>query len=537
MSERVIGIDLGTSNSVVAAIIEGEPVVIPTREGEPIMPSVVSFLPDGHVVVGQKAKNRRLVDPLNTVYSVKRLIGRPYYAPEVKEFMAHYPFRIEEGDDRNPKIVAHGRSYAVEEVQAIILRKLKNDAEAYLGEAVTSAVITVPANFNEGQRYATKVAGELAGLKVLRILNEPTAASLAYGFGLGKREVVAIYDFGGGTFDVTILELRDEVFEVMATAGNTYLGGDDFDLRLTDHMVQRFRDEHGYDLGMDLVAMQRMVAIAERLKCELSEKERVEVKLQELIPGAATPVDFSFAINRDEFNEHCRDLVELTFPVCDEALRLAGVTAAQVDHLVLVGGTTRVPLVKRMVEQYFMKQPEAHINVHQVVAIGAAIQAGGLGKDFFGRRVGADPGDKRPAAALLIDVTPHSLGIETVGEIMDVIIARNTNLPSERTRRFTTSADDQTQVRIQIFEGENRNTVDNSKLGELMLSGIRPAPRGEVEIDVTFRINTDGMLEVTAVDRATGQSQACRLSIAGGLSDHEVQRIKDRQPTAVASRA
>ncbi|MCA9564611.1 MAG: Hsp70 family protein, partial [Myxococcales bacterium] len=289
MSGRVIGIDLGTSNSVVAAMVRGEPVVIPSRDGDPIVPSVVSFLPDGHVVVGQKAKTRRLVDPLNTVYSVKRLIGRPFYAPEVKRFMEKYPFRIVRGEDDNPKIVAHGRQYAVEEVQAIILRKLKNDAELYLGESVDQAVITVPANFNEAQRYATKVAGELAGLEVLRILNEPTAAALAYGYGRRGREVVAIYDFGGGTFDITILEMRGQVFEVLSTAGNTFLGGDDFDNRLVDHMISRFNAEHAYDLSADIVAMQRMKAIAERLKCELSDRELVEVKLQELIPGASTP--------------------------------------------------------------------------------------------------------------------------------------------------------------------------------------------------------------------------------------------------------
>ena len=528
MAGRVIGIDLGTSNSVVTTMVGGDPVVIPSREGLRIVPSVVSFLPDGHVVVGQKAKNRRLIDPLNTVYSVKRLIGRPWWAAEVKEFMAHYPFRIEKGEDENPKIIAHGRRYSVEEVQAIILRKLKKDAEAYLGEEVTDLVVTVPANFNEAQRYGTKIAGELSGLNVLRILNEPTAAALAYGFGQGMRETVAVYDFGGGTFDITILELRDSVFEVMATAGNTYLGGDDFDDRLVRHMVSKFKDDFGYDLSTELVAIQRLKAVAERLKCELTEREHVEVSLKEMIPGSSDPVDFTYTIDRASFDDLCRDIVEMTFAVCDEALRLAGVTASQVGHLVLVGGSTRVPLVYRMVEQYFDKQPEHHVDVHEVVAVGAAIHAGGLSDQFYGQQVGYQD-ENQPEPALLIDVTPHSLGVGTVGEIYDVLIERNTNIPVERTRRFTTSADDQSTVRLEIFEGESRNTADNSKLGELLLEGIVPAPRGEVEVDVTFHINTDGMLEVKAFDPATGLAQSCQLSISGGLSDAQVEELMFRQ--------
>ena len=533
MAGRVIGIDLGTSNSVVTTMVGGDPIVIPSREGDRIIPSVVSFLPDGHVVVGQKAKNRRLIDPLNTVYSVKRLIGRPWWAAEVKEFMAHYPFRIEKGEDDNPKIIAHGRRYAVEEVQALILRKLKKDAEAYLGEAVDEAVITVPANFNEAQRYATKVAGELSGLNVLRILNEPTAAALAYGYGQGRRETVAVYDFGGGTFDITILELRNSVFEVMATAGNTYLGGDDFDDRLVRHMVTKFRDDHGYDLSSELVAIQRLKAVAERLKCELTEREVVEVSLKEMIPGSSDPVEFHFSIDRGGFDDLSRDIVEMTFAVCDEALRLAGVTASQVDHLVLVGGTTRVPLVRRMVEGYFARRPEANVDVHEVVSIGAAIHAGSLSDQFYGQTVTGGNGAGRPETALLIDVTPHALGVETVGEIHDVVIERNSNIPVERTRRFTTSADDQSVVRLQIFEGESRHTGDNYKLGELVLEGLRPAPRGEVEIDVTFHINTDGMLEVTAVDPETSQRQHCQLNIAGGLSEQQIDAIKQAPDTEI----
>jgi molecular chaperone DnaK len=525
LAGRIIGIDLGTSNSVVGAVIGGKPVVIPDREGRRIVPSVVSFLPDGHVVVGHKAKSRLVIDPLNTIYSAKRLIGRPFYAPEVKEFMAHYPFRVQEGEDRNPKIVAHGRAYAVEEVQALILRKMRQIAEAYLGEQSMNAVITVPANFTEAQRYATKVAGELANLKVTRIINEPTAAALAYGYGHGKRERIAVYDFGGGTFDITLLELRGEVFEVLATAGNTYLGGNDFDDRVVKALVEAFRRAHDYDLSGELIALQRLKAVAERLKCELSTRQHVSVEFKELIPGAVDPVTLQFRIDREEFNARCHDIVQQTFIVCDEALKLAQIKAKGIDHVVLVGGTTQIPLVRQMVSQYFQQEPLHDIDAHAVVAIGAAIYAASLDQQFYSHNVGYDRGADH-VAAVLIDVTPHSLGIETLGHIMDTIIERNANIPIQRTRTFTTSSDNQTTVRIQIFEGEARTTLDNAKLGELVLTGLREAPRGEVKIDVSFSMNTDGMLDVMAVDRQTQQSQACTLNIAGSLSAEDVARLK-----------
>jgi molecular chaperone DnaK len=525
LAGRVIGIDLGTSNSVVGAVIGGKPVVIPDREGRRIIPSVVSFLPDGHVVVGQKAKSRMVIDPLNTIYSAKRLIGRPFYAPEVKEFMAHYPFRIQEGQDKNPKIVAHGRAYAVEEVQALILRKMRQIAEAYLGEQSINAVITVPANFNEGQRYATKVAGELAGLTVSRIINEPTAAALAYGYGHGKRERIAVYDFGGGTFDITVLELRGEVFEVLATAGNTYLGGNDFDDRVVSALVEAFRRQHNYDLSGELIALQRLKAVAERLKIELSSRQHVSVEFKELIPGAVEPVTLHFRIEREEFNARCHDIVQQTFVVCDEALKLAQLKAKGIDHVVLVGGTTQIPLVRQMVAQYFQQEALHDIDAHAVVAIGAAIYAASLDQQFYGHNIGYEAGPNQ-VGAVLIDVTPHSLGIETLGHLMDTLIERNANIPTQRTRTFTTSSDGQTMVRLQIYEGEARTTLDNAKLGELVLEGLREAPRGEVKIDVTFSMNTDGMLDVTAVDRQTQVSQACTLSIAGGLSAEEIARLK-----------
>jgi molecular chaperone DnaK len=384
----------------------------------------------------------------------------------------------------------------------------------------------VPAYFNDAQRQATKDAGKIAGLEVLRIINEPTAAALAYGYGRGKRERIAVYDFGGGTFDITVLELRDQVFEVLATAGDTYLGGDDFDQRLAQQMVSMFNEEHHYDLSSDLVALQRLKAASERVKIELSERDRVDVTVKERIPGKAEPAETSFSVNRSQFNERCGDIIQRTFTVCDEALRLSGMSPSLIDHLVLVGGSTRIPLVRDMVTRYFQTRPEADIDVHQVVAMGAAIFAAGLDQQFYGRSTSYETDKTTRIEALLIDVTPHSLGIETVGEHMDIIIDRNTAIPTESTRRFTTSNDYQTEVRIQVYEGEDRTTHANTKLGELVLKGLPAVQRGEVEIDVTFKINTDGMLDVTAQDPSTGRRQESSLSIAGGLSDAEIARLK-----------
>ena len=525
MGSRVVGIDLGTSNSVVAAVVRGNPVVIPDKKGHRLLPSAVSFLPDGHVVVGHKARARSIVDPINTVFSAKRLTGRPFGSPEVEEFRAHYPFRVIAGKDRNPKVLAHGRQYAIEEIQAIILRKLKRIASDYLGQPVQRAVISVPANFNEAQRYSTKVAGELAGLNVLRIINEPTAAALAYGLGEHNKKKIAVYDFGGGTFDITILELRDQVFEVQATAGDTYLGGDDFDDQIVDVMIRAFQQQHDFDLGGDLVARQRLRVSAERLKCELSKSTQAQVEIKEIVPGSDQPLSMMFRLERAALNQLFESIVRTTFMVCSEALRLAKMRATDIEHVVLVGGSTRVPLVQDMVEQHFGRTPSDHLNPHEVVALGAALYAANLDESFYGRTA-EDDGGPASHGPLLIDVTPHSLGIETVGKKMDVIVARNTNLPVQSTRAFTTSRDEQHQVRLQIFEGEQRKTDANAKLGELVLSGLRVAPRGEVEIDVTFKINTDGMLEVTAIDRATNMTQACTLSIAGGLSKEEIERLK-----------
>ena len=509
---KVVGIDLGTSNSVVSVVVNGQPMVIPDEEGHRLQPSVVSFLPDGNVMVGHKARERKVLDPANTVYSVKRLIGRPFYSEEVQIAQTHYPYQVVQGYDDNPKVEVYGKQYSPEGISSMILRHMKQIAENFLGMRVDQAVITVPANFSESQRTATKMAGEMADLEVLRILNEPTAAALAYGYGQSKREKVAIYDFGGGTFDITILDLRGNVFEVMSTAGNTYLGGDDFDNRLVDYMVAAFKNRFNYDLSGEIVALQRLKNIAERVKIDLSQKERVSVQIQEIIPGSAEPVTLSFSITRQGFSERCSDIVQQTFVVCDEALRLATLTSAEVDHVVLVGGSTRIPMVRQYVKEYFFRDPVGNVNPDEVVSVGAAVYADSLSSSAGAGAGGAGGG------ALLIDVTPRGLGIATAGGYFDTIIERNENIPTERGRVFTTSRDNQETVRLEILEGESKQADENNKLGELTLEGIRPAPRGEVEIEVKFEIDTDGILNVSAVDRKTRRRQSARLQIAG-LSD------------------
>ena len=560
--EKVVGIDLGTSNSVVSAVIGGRPVVIPDEDGNRIQPSVVSFLPGGDVVVGHKARSRKVIDPVNTVYSIKRLIGRPFYSEQVRIAQSHYPYQVVCGSDNNPKVFVQGQEFSPEEVSAMVLRRMRQIAERQLGQTVDRAIITVPANFNEAQRYATKAAGEIAGLDVLRILNEPTAAALAYGYGQDKRETVAIYDFGGGTFDITILGLRGSVFEVMSTAGDTYLGGDDFDNRLVDYMVAAFQHKHSYDLGTEIVALQRLRNIAERLKCELSEKDKVAVHIKEIIPGSVTPVMLSFSISREGFNDRCGDIVKRTFVVVDEAMRLARLTTSQIDHVVLVGGTTRVPMVANMVSQYFSKLPVDNVNPDEVVAVGAAIYAASLDEQFYSppslptgaRRAdgiqpeGADwsqvpsydgeiiyddsPSFDAPLPteqALLIDVTPRGLGVATAGGFCDIVIERNENIPTERRRIFGTSHDKQEQVRIEILEGESRQAAENRKLGELLLTGLRPSYRGDVRIEVVFELDTSGILTATATDLETGKRQSAQLQLHGNMDADEVRRLTERQ--------
>jgi molecular chaperone DnaK len=519
-ADPVLGIDLGTSNSVVAVVLESKVVVIPDPEGRRIHPSVVSFHPSGNILVGHKAKHRRNVDPRNTVYSAKRLIGRRFRSAEVRAAVQRMPYEIHEGKNQQPLIVARGREYSISELSAMVLAYIKHLAESHLEQPVTKAVVTVPANFNDAQREATKAAGRLAGLEVLRILNEPTAAALAYGYGKGLDRKVVIYDFGGGTFDITVLQLRDRVFEVLSTAGDTYLGGDDIDLRLVDYMVQAFLQRHHLDLRQDSLAMERMRAVAEQVKVQLSARTKAVVQVQEIAHGPdGKPIDLSFSITRDGMNQKVVDIVDRTFVVCDEALRLAGVAAAEIEDVILVGGVTKMPIVRERVAAYFSRDARADINPDEVVGVGAAIQGAALMQDVAGA----------PMRALLLDVTPRALGIAVIGGFADTIIGRNAQIPIEQTRVFATSADDQTQVRIQVCQGESRAFEENTVLGELILDGLRPGPRGAVKIAVTFEIDTDGILKVRAKDPESGRAQAANIQVLGTLSDEELDDLVARQ--------
>ena len=578
MSEMVVGIDLGTSNSVISVVLEGQPIVIPDREGNLIHPSVVHFFEDGRTVVGQPANPYRVNDPAHTVYSAKRLIGRPYDSPELKVIIGSFPYPVVASGDGAPRIQIYNQLHPPEGISARVLYYLKELAQQYLGEEVKKAVITVPANFDEGQRRATKRAGELAGLEVLRLINEPTAASLAYGHGQDRRERVAIYDFGGGTFDVTILQLRGNVFEVLSTAGNSYLGGDDFDHRLVSSMLNAFEKQYGYDLSGDEIIRQRLKAIAQDIKHQLSTEEVVTARVTEYAPGTLTELELEFSLTRDTFDRRCADIIDQSLQTCQEALQLSGLRTGEIDHLVLVGGTTRVPAVARRVQEFFGQRAVAGVNPDEVVSVGAAIfgesitrqiqapapstfphmgsdddswlealdeEPGGPSGTNPGVPTGAyDPelatqaleqhGQQQPppvpqqkqqrqqkqqkqqvAAPLLIDVTPHALGVATVGGVMDIIIERNGALPLQRTRYFSTARDDQTRVVLPIYAGNSRRIEDNGQLGVLELTEIPPGPREDVQIEVTFEVDTSGMLSIRATDMRTGLNQVARLNIAG----------------------
>ncbi|HJZ85267.1 MAG TPA: Hsp70 family protein [Polyangia bacterium] len=516
--DPVIGIDLGTSNSVVAVVQDGKVVVIPDGEGRRVHPSVVSFHSNGTILVGEKAKRRRIIDPRNTVFSAKRLIGRRFLSAEVRTAVARMPYTIKEGPNQQPIVEARGKAYTIPEVSAMVLTHMKTIAEHFLGRPVGRAVVTVPANFNDAQREATKAAGRLAQLEVVRILNEPTAAALAYGYGKGLDRKLAIYDFGGGTFDITVLLLRDRIFEVLSTAGDTYLGGDDIDLRLVDYMVQAFLRMHRVDLRSDGLAMERLRSVAEQVKCQLSARSKAVVQIQEIAHGVdGRAIDLSFSITRDGLNQKIVDIIDRTFIVCDEALRLAGHNAAEIDDIVLVGGTTKMPLVRERVATYYGRDPRIDINPDEVVAVGAAIQAAALMQDVIG------PG-QIPVKTLLLDVTPRALGIGTLGGYAETIIQRNAQIPTEQTRLFTTSYENQTTVKIQVCQGESRRFEDNTPLGELSLSGLQARPRGEVTIGVTFEINTDGILSVRARDQATGKAQSAKIQVLGTMTEEEIKR-------------
>ncbi len=657
-SAPVIGIDLGTTNSVVAVAGSGRVEPVRDEEGRALVPSVVSFHPSGEVLVGVPARERRLLDARNTVYSVKRLLGRPFSSPQVQRAKERFPFQLVEGPSGSVLVEARGERYALSEVSAFLLRELRAFASRRLGVEVRRAVVTVPANFNELQRSATKAAARVAGLDVLRILNEPTAAALAYGYGRGGRERIAVFDLGGGTFDVTILELAGKVFEVVATAGDTYLGGDDVDALVAERMAEAFLQHHRYDPRSDDQAIERLRVAAEWAKCQLSERAEVHVRVEELAFGPeGLPLDLEFRITRAELERMAQPLLARTFDVCEDAMRVAGVRPTQLDNVVLVGGATRMPLVRRMVADYFGREPLSHLDPDLVVAYGAAIQARALAGDVrpastrragkaLGRitlrRVPAapppvppsphraaavpppvpGPAASPPAAApseaaalpvssddrwsespppppvagppplpaattkasvaailgstasedalvdaddvqlvevrptsgpggggpeppmlhaadgveladpdvpLLLDVTPLTLGIETVDGYCEAVIPRNAAIPASETKVFSTAADGQTEVRVQISQGESRRLEENQLLGEVELTGLPPAARGKVQVEVTFVIGADGTLDVRARDRVTGQHRSVRVDLLGGLSDEEeIARMRER---------
>ncbi len=537
MSDLVVGIDLGTSNSVISVVLEGEAIVIPDPDGRRIHPSIVHFMEDGQMIVGNRAWRFRAEKPRRTIYSAKRLIGRPFDSPEIKMLMGSFPFPIVAASDNTPRIQIDDQYHPPEGIGARVLHYLKSLAEQYLGQSVEKAVIAVPANFDEGQRRATQKAGEMAGLEVMRLINEPTAAALAYGYGGNKRERVAIYDFGGGTFDVTLLELRSNVFEVLSTAGNSYLGGDDFDNRLVSLMMNVFEREHQVDLSGDEIVRQRLRVLAEHMKCELTSEEVTSRRIVEYIPGTMTEIEVDFQLSRQEFNERCADIVDKSLETCQDALKTAGLQRAELDHLVLVGGTTRIPLVQQRTREFFNREPVLGINPDEVVAIGASVFGSSLAKqqqapELSGMGEGFDDVDEEwmdgledeeeDQGPLLIDVTPHALGVATVGGVMDIIIERNGQLPLDRTRYFSPSRDNQTRVVLPVYSGNSRRIEDNRQLGMLELTDIPPGPREEVQIEVTFQVDTNGLLSVKATDMRTGLNQFARLSISGETAtDHE----------------
>lgn len=508
---KVIGIDLGTTNSVVAYLEGGQPVVIPNKEGSRLTPSVVAFTKQGEILVGQLAKRQAITNPKNTIFSIKRLMGRRYDDPEVEKARRVLPYEIVPGKHGEACVKVGDRIYTPPEISAMILRKLKEDAEEYLGEKIQEAVITVPAYFNDSQRQATKDAGKIAGLDVKRIINEPTAAALAYGLGKGKEEVIAVYDLGGGTFDISILEIGDGVFEVKATAGDTFLGGDDFDRRLMDYIIEEFRKDTGIDLRGDQMALQRLKEAAEKAKCELSTALQTEINLPFITADATGPKHLVMTITRAKLEQLTIDLIERTIGPCEQALRDAGLKPEDIDAVILVGGMTRMPKVQEIVEKIFKKEPRRGVNPDEVVAMGAAIQAGVL------------KGEVKDV--LLLDVTPLSLGIETLGGVFTKIIERNTTIPVSRSQIFTTAADNQTTVEIHVLQGERPMAKDNFSLGRFQLTGIPPAPRGVPQIEVKFDIDADGILHVSAKDLATGKEQAITIKASSGLTKEEIERM------------
>ncbi|TLP47113.1 MULTISPECIES: molecular chaperone DnaK [Cohaesibacter] len=520
---KVIGIDLGTTNSCVSIMDGKEPKVIENAEGARTTPSMIGFTDDGERLAGQPAKRQAVTNPLNTLFAVKRLIGRRFDDPAVKKDMDLVPYKIVKGDNGDAWVEVEGGKYSPSQVSAMILQKMKETAEDYLGTPVTQAVITVPAYFNDAQRQATKDAGKIAGMEVLRIINEPTAAALAYGLDKNDGKTIAVYDLGGGTFDVSVLEIGDGVFEVKSTNGDTFLGGEDFDMRLVDYLVQEFKKDSGIDLKNDKLALQRLKEASEKAKIELSSSTQTEINLPYITADASGPKHLTLKLTRAKFEALVDDLVKRTIKPCEAALKDAGLNASEIDEVVLVGGMTRMPKVQESVKQFFGKEPHKGVNPDEVVAMGAAIQAGVL------------QGDVKDV--LLLDVTPLSLGIETLGGVFTRLIDRNTTIPTKKGQVFSTADDNQSAVTIRVFQGEREMAADNKMLGQFDLVGIPPAPRGVPQIEVTFDIDANGIVNVSALDKGTGKEQKISIKASGGLSDDEIEKmVKDAEANAEADK-
>jgi molecular chaperone DnaK len=506
---KIIGIDLGTTNSVVAVMEGGQPVVIPNQEGGRTTPSVVAFTKNGERLVGTVAKRQAVTNAENTVYSIKRFMGRRY--DEVSQEMKLVPYKVVAGDSSDARVESMGKKYSPPEISAMILGKLKEAAEAYLGEKVTKAVITVPAYFNDAQRQATKDAGKIAGLEVMRIINEPTAAALAYGLDRKKNETIAVYDFGGGTFDISILEVGDGVVEVKSTNGDTHLGGDNIDQRIIDWMITEFKRDQGVDVSKDQMALQRLKEAAEKAKIELSTLFETEINLPFLTADASGPKHLAIKLTRARFEQMVADILDRSVEPCKKAMADANVTPSNIDEVVLVGGSTRIPKVQEIVKNLFGKDPNRSVNPDEVVAVGAAVQGGVLGGEV--------------KDVLLLDVTPLSLGIETLGGVFTKLIDRNTTIPTRKSETFSTAADSQTSVEIKVYQGERALARDNRMLGVFQLIGIPPAPRGIPQVEVTFDIDANGILNVTAKDKATNNEQKITITSSSGLSKDEVDKM------------
>ncbi len=509
---KIIGIDLGTTNSVVAVMQGGEPIVIPSAEGERLVPSVVAVNKNHERLVGRVARNQAIINSQNTIFSIKRFMGRKYNDPEVERTKKRVPYEVDPAGNGDVCVKLDSKDYSPPEISAMILGKMKADAEAYLGEPITQAVITVPAYFNDAQRNATKDAGKIAGLEVLRIINEPTASSLAYGLDKKKNEVIAVYDLGGGTFDISILDVGDGVFQVRSTSGDTFLGGDDFDQRVMDYLADEFQRDNGVDLRNDRQALQRLKEASEKAKIELSTVMQTEINLPYITADSSGPKHLVTKLTRAKLEQLTADLVDRTIAPLKQALSDANLNAGDINEVVMVGGMTRMPAVQDRVRAFFGKEPHKGVNPDEVVAVGAAIQAGVLGGEV--------------KDILLLDVTPLTLSIETLGGVSTPQIERNTTIPTRRSQVFSTASDSQTQVEIHVLQGERSMALDNKSLGKFILDGIPPAPRGMPQIEVTFDIDANGILKVTAKDKATGRTQHITITASSGLSDSEVERMR-----------